>query len=185
MASTDYRKAGCRPFLKPPASLFNPVRNRPLVRFLLDRGADASSSLWAVVWRDDAELCRMLLAAKPRLDLRAHGETPLFFAARLRRLKTLELLIAAGADPTVTDSDGRDAVALAACLAKSSSALRIAPGRSGHPRRRIRTPKARRSGHYPGSIGPPPPTVLILDITPAAEKSSSMRSTDGASTGER
>src|SRR3981081_1357142 len=63
--------------------------NLPLVRFLLRRGADASYSLWAAVWRDDATLCRQLLTAKPRLDLRAHGETPIFYAARIQRLKNL------------------------------------------------------------------------------------------------
>ena len=63
--------------------------NRPLVRFLLKRGADASYSLWAAVWRDDAGLIGELLKAKPRLDLVAHGETPIFYAARLQRLKAL------------------------------------------------------------------------------------------------
>jgi uncharacterized protein len=87
--------------------------NLPLVRFLLGRGADASYSLWAAVWRDDPVLCRELLNANPRLNLRAHGETPIFYAARLKRLKTLDLLIAAGADPTVSDPQGRDAVAIA------------------------------------------------------------------------
>jgi ankyrin repeat protein len=69
--------------------------------------------LWATVWRDDAVLCRELLKAKPRLDLRAHGETPIFYAARLKRLKTLDLLIEAGADPTIADYHGRDAVEIA------------------------------------------------------------------------
>ena len=87
--------------------------NLPLVRFLLSRGADASYSLWAAVWRDDPVLCGALLAAKPGLDLRAHGETPIFYAARLQRLKTLDLLIGAGADPGVQDSQGRDAVDIA------------------------------------------------------------------------
>jgi len=87
--------------------------NLPLVRFLIQRGADASFSLWAAVWRDDATLCRALLAARPRLNLRAHGETPLFYAARLQRLKTLALLIEAGADPAIADDRGRDAVAIA------------------------------------------------------------------------
>lgn len=73
--------------------------NLPLVRFLLKNGADARYSLWAVVWLDDDALCRQLLKSKPRLNLRAHGETPIFYAARLRRLKTLVLLIEAGADP--------------------------------------------------------------------------------------
>ena len=87
--------------------------NLPLVRFLIKRGADASFSLWAAVWRDDAVLCRTLLAAGPRLNLRAHGETPLFYAARLQRLKTLSLLLDTGADPAIADDRGRDAVAIA------------------------------------------------------------------------
>lgn len=87
--------------------------NLPLVRFLLKRGADASYPLWAAVWRDDSTMMRELLKAKPRLNLRAHGETPLFYAARLQRLKTLDLLITAGADPTVVDDRGRDAVEIA------------------------------------------------------------------------
>jgi uncharacterized protein len=87
--------------------------NLPLVTFLLKRGGEASYSLWAAVWRDDAVLCRELLKAKPRLNLMAHGETPIFYAARLQRLKTLDLLIEAGADPTFADRRGRDAVEIA------------------------------------------------------------------------
>jgi uncharacterized protein len=87
--------------------------NLPLVRCLLKRGADASYSLWAAVWRDDDVLLRELLKAKPRLNLRAHGETPIFFAARLKRLKTLDVLIKAGADPAIRDRAGRDAAAIA------------------------------------------------------------------------
>ncbi|HJW79099.1 MAG: ankyrin repeat domain-containing protein [Microvirga sp.] len=87
--------------------------NLALVRFLLARGADASPCLWAAVWRDDAALLGALLAANPRLNLIAHGETPLFYAARLKRLKTLALLIDAGADPSIPDRQGRDAVAIA------------------------------------------------------------------------
>lgn len=87
--------------------------NRPLARFLLKRGADASTSLWAAVWRDDAALCRELLKAKPRLNLVAHGETPIFYAARLQRLTALSLLIDAGADPGIKDPRGRDALDIA------------------------------------------------------------------------
>jgi ankyrin repeat protein len=87
--------------------------NLPLVEFLLKRGADASYSLWAAVWRDDDTLRRKLLKSKPRLDLKAHGETPIFYASRLQRLKTLNLLIDAGADPTIADPQGRDAVDIA------------------------------------------------------------------------
>jgi uncharacterized protein len=87
--------------------------NLPLVQFLLKLGADPSYSLWAVVWRDDDLLCRELLKNRPRLNLTAHGETPIFYAARLKRLKTLDLLIKAGADPTIADHKGRDAIDIA------------------------------------------------------------------------
>ena len=87
--------------------------NLPLVRFLLQRGANASHSLWAVVWRDDDAMCRELLKTRPALDLRAEGETALFYAARLKRIKTLGLLIDAGADPSIADPQGRDAVDIA------------------------------------------------------------------------
>src|ERR1700761_50390 len=87
--------------------------NLPLAKFLLTRGADPSTCLWAVVWRDDEVFCRELLKHKPRLDLRAHGETPMFYAARLQRLTTLDLLIEAGADPAIADNKGRDAIDIA------------------------------------------------------------------------
>jgi uncharacterized protein len=87
--------------------------NFPLVEFLLRRGANASYSLWAAVWRDDDLMCRALLKSRPELNLKAHGETPIFYAARLRRLATLALLIDAGADPSIPDSKGRDSVAIA------------------------------------------------------------------------
>lgn len=87
--------------------------NFPLVEFLLKQGANASYSLWAAVWRDDEEVCRALLEARPELNLKAHGETPLFYAARLKRLATLAMLIDAGADPSIADPKGRDSVAIA------------------------------------------------------------------------
>ena len=88
-------------------------RNLALVKFLLKRGGDASYSLWTAVFQNDAALMRALLAAKPRLNLVAHHETPIFYAARTQRLKTLDLLIAAGADPSIKDDRGRDAVDIA------------------------------------------------------------------------
>jgi uncharacterized protein len=88
-------------------------QNMPLIKFLLRHGADPSYSLWAVVWQDDDVVCRELLTGKTRLNLRAHGETPMFYAARLKRLKTLALLVEAGADPTIRDKQGRDAIDIA------------------------------------------------------------------------
>jgi len=81
--------------------------------FLLRRRANASYSLWAAVWRDDEMVCRALLKSRPNLNLQAHGETPIFYAARLKRLATLAMLIDAGADPSIVDPKGRDALTIA------------------------------------------------------------------------
>jgi uncharacterized protein len=88
-------------------------RNLPLVRFLLKRGADASNCLWAAVWNDDAPTMRAILQTKPHLNELGEGETALFYAARLRRLKALDLLIDAGADPWVVDAKRRTAIDIA------------------------------------------------------------------------
>jgi hypothetical protein len=110
--------------------------NLPLVQFLLGQGADPSYSLWAVVWRDDDLVCRELLKNKPRLDLRAHGETPIFYAARLKRLKTLDLLIEAGADPAIADGKGRDAVDIARARRLPKPLIdRLADAKRRHQRR--------------------------------------------------
>ena len=120
--------------------------NLPLVRFLLKRGADASYSLWAAVWRDDGVLCRHLLKSQPRLNLRAHGETPIFYAARLQRLKTLDLLIEAGADPTIPDRQGRDAVEIAQARRLPKDLV----SRLADLKRRIQDPSTDRAGRNPG-----------------------------------
>ncbi len=125
--------------------------NLPLVQFLLKRGADASYSLWAAVWRDDEVLCRHLLKSQPKLNLRAHGETPIFYAARLQRLKTLDLLIEAGADPTIPDRQGRDAVE----IAQARRLPRDLISRLANLKRRIQDPSADRpalnAGRPPGA----------------------------------
>lgn len=87
--------------------------NLPLVKHLLKRGARADQCLWAVVWRDDAEMLKALLASRPKLNLVAEGETPIFYAARLQRLRTLDLLLKAGADPGVRCLKGDNAVEIA------------------------------------------------------------------------
>jgi hypothetical protein len=88
-------------------------RNLALVKFLLKRGGNPSYSTWAAIFRNDPDILRALLAVKPRLDWVVEGETPIFAAARLQRLKPLALLIDAGADPTIRDARGRDAVEIA------------------------------------------------------------------------
>jgi ankyrin repeat protein len=64
-----------------------------------------------VVWRDDASSLRD--AGDAALDRTFAGQRPLFYAARLRRLKTLQLLLEAGADATIADHRGRTPAAIA------------------------------------------------------------------------
>ena len=60
-------------------------RNTKLVRLLLDAGAAPRGCLWACVWAEDVELARTLLKAGAPLDEVFGGETPLQYAARLKR----------------------------------------------------------------------------------------------------
>jgi uncharacterized protein len=100
--------------------LANPVwyavgrgENPKLAAWLLKRGGDPDQSLWAAAFRDDAESMKVLIAAKPNLNRVIEGESPIFWAARLQRLKCLDLLIKAGADPMVKDAKGRTAIEIA------------------------------------------------------------------------
>src|SRR5437016_6101644 len=77
----------------------------------------SKSALFDAAKRWDAAAVAALLKAASALVsatvLRAHGETPIFYAARTQRLKTLDLLIKAGADPAIKDDRRRDAVEIA------------------------------------------------------------------------
>ncbi len=60
-------------------------RNPRLVRALLAAGAVPRGCLWACVWAGDVEMAKVLLGAGAPLDETAGGETPLQYAARLRK----------------------------------------------------------------------------------------------------
>ena len=84
--------------------------NLPLVRMLLKRGADVSNCLFAAAWNDNAAMLRELLKTNPPLDALGEGEPVITFAIRWRRMQAVEALIRAGADASVQDARGRDAV---------------------------------------------------------------------------
>jgi len=84
--------------------------NLPLVKMLLKRGARADNCLWAVVWNDNADMLREILKTKPPIDDVQGGETVIISAVRWRKLKTLDMLLDAGADTSFRDAKGRDAL---------------------------------------------------------------------------
>jgi len=66
-------------------------RNPRLVRLLLDAGAAPRGCLWACVWADDLEMAKTLLKARAPLGEVFGGETPLQYAARLKRAAFVKL----------------------------------------------------------------------------------------------
>ncbi|HMA49179.1 MAG TPA: hypothetical protein VKP60_05455, partial [Magnetospirillaceae bacterium] len=60
-------------------------KNPKLAAHLLAAGANPDHCLFAVVWSGDADLLRLLLRAGSDTELRFGGETPLHYAARLKR----------------------------------------------------------------------------------------------------
>jgi ankyrin repeat protein len=114
--------------------------NPKLVEFLLKRGANADYCLWAIVWRDDEAMMKLVLKTNPKLNLKGEGETPIFYAARLQRLKTLDLLIEAGADPNIRDdAKGRTAIEIAIARKLPRQTIsrleRLAAGKRGSGKR--------------------------------------------------
>ena len=84
--------------------------NLPLVKMLLKRGARADNCLYAAVWNDNADVLREVLKTGPPIDDVQAGEPVIISAVRWRKLKTLDVLIDAGADLSFRDANGRDAI---------------------------------------------------------------------------
>jgi ankyrin repeat protein len=84
--------------------------NFPLVKMLLKRGARADNCLYAAVWNDNADVLREILKTDPPIDDARAGEPVIISAIRWRKLKTLGVLIDAGADTSFRDAKGRGAL---------------------------------------------------------------------------
>jgi ankyrin repeat protein len=84
--------------------------NLPLVKMLLRRGARADNCLYAAVWNDNADVLREILRTKPSINDAQEGEPVIISAIRWRKLKTLDALLDAGADVSLHDARGRDAM---------------------------------------------------------------------------
>jgi ankyrin repeat protein len=84
--------------------------NLPLVKMLLKRGARADNCLYAAVWNDNAGVLRAILKTKPPVNDVQEGEPVIISAVRWRKLKTLDVLLDAGADVSLRDAKGRDAM---------------------------------------------------------------------------
>jgi uncharacterized protein len=78
--------------------------NLPLVKMLLKRGARADNCLYAAVWNDNADVLREILKTNPPINDLQQGEPVLISAVRWRKLKTLDVLLDAGADVSLHDA---------------------------------------------------------------------------------
>ena len=97
-----------------------------LVELLLEAGADptigskaigvANNVMHQAVTRGDEAMVKLLIRAAPHLDVDAKGQnglTPLCLAARTNKVACAEVLVAAGADPTIVSSFGKSALDIA------------------------------------------------------------------------
>jgi hypothetical protein len=87
--------------------------NVALVEYLIGVGATPDWCLWAAIYNDDARMVAVLLEGGAPTELLAHGDTPLAYAVRLGRSALVPVLVAAGADRSVTDRTGRSLLQLA------------------------------------------------------------------------
>ncbi|MCD2324075.1 ankyrin repeat domain-containing protein [Sphingomonas sp. IC-56] len=105
---------------------------------LIQRGADpckpdaaqGNTAQMGVAFKGDDTLAARLLKEKCDVNARNKaGQTALMMAALFRREKQIELLLAAGADPTLTDAEGRSAATVAAGQGSEAVARRLENGR--------------------------------------------------------
>ena len=106
-----------------PLGLAAYFKQPPVVRLLLDRGADPNqaaanaakvTALHAAVSSSQTDIARWLLDAGADVNARQQMDyTPLMGAAANARLDLMDLLLARGADPALATTDGKTAADLA------------------------------------------------------------------------
>jgi hypothetical protein len=93
-------------------------KNLELARFLLKRGADPNSCMFAAAYNNDAAAIRLLAQYGADIDPETEGSTPLLFAVQWSRFKGAEELLKLGGDPNYQDSKGTTALH---CMLKKGS----------------------------------------------------------------
>jgi len=99
------------------ATCFDRDARPEVVDYLLAHGA--RHTIFSAVATDEPEVVRALATASPellarRMDVTNHRRTPLHLAVVKRKPRTLEALLALGADPSLTDAAGLTPLDLAA-----------------------------------------------------------------------
>jgi uncharacterized protein len=84
-------------------------RNRPLVAWLLDHGADPGHSLWAAAFNRDLETIDLLLDHGANIDAVTEDETPFLSAVKVSHFREAWRLAERGADVAFVDSRGMTA----------------------------------------------------------------------------
>lgn len=93
-------------------------KNLELARFLLKRGADPNSCMFAAAYNDDVAAIRLLAQHGADIDPVTEGATPFLFAVQWSRFKGAEALLKAGANANFQDARGVTALH---CMLKKGS----------------------------------------------------------------
>ena len=107
--------------------------NLDMARRLIESGAQVNRKGWtplhyAASAADGAEVLAMLLDRGAEVDARApNGNTALMMAARYGAFRSVDLLLARGADPRLVNASGLSAADLARLEGRESLALKLQP----------------------------------------------------------
>ena len=110
-----------------------PRKNAPLVKLLLERGADPGAQLHEAAVESNPEVLELLVAHGAEVDLRRDGSTPLHYLIGHRMPANARWFLERGANPNAKARDGTTPLHLAAAVGVRQEVLEVLVGHGARP----------------------------------------------------